>query len=511
MFKRLVKNTTIVSAGTLCSRILGLVRDIFIAKYFGTSKILEAFIVAFRLPNILRSLFAEGFSDAVATPVLSEYHKDRVQLSRVGGRLFSVFLVLMGVVTALGIILTRWLVLGIAPGFLKDPQQLELAMTFTKITFFYLFFIGLVAVINSILYALKKFAFPSFLPMLFNISLICGIIFFKQYFHNYILVISVLAAGFLQFIFAFLYLGRSGVRFKINFVQSFRDSEIVRMAKLFVPRVWSSIVYHLNVFIDTIFSSLSWIVGEGALAAVYYANRIVQLPLALIGISISQVAIVDLSGFHKDNNMKDFKELLMFSLQNILFFIIPIMCVLLFMSGELLDILFYRGDFDAHSLHITSSTLFFYSLGIFFFCGIKLLVNAFYALKDTFTPAKTSAFALILNAALSATLMFPLKIGGVALASSIAAMVNYFLLYKLLIRRIGPINWDGIRGDILKLIILGGLAGLLLKVIWLVLPYNKYIKLFVGVVLSGSVFLVVGNILKLERVIYFNRWILRKL
>jgi putative peptidoglycan lipid II flippase len=367
-----------------------------------------------------------------------------------------------------------------------------------------------VSVINSILYALKKFTFPSFLPMLFNICLICGIIFFKRYFQNYILVISVLAAGAFQFVFALGYLRYSDVHLKIDFIQSFKDREIVRMAKLFIPRVWSSVVYHLNVFIDTIFSSLSWIVGEGALAAVYYANRIVQLPLALIGISISRVAIVDLSGFHKDNNLKDFKELFIFSLRNILFFIIPIMCVFLCMSRELLEILFYRGNFDVHSLQITASTLFFYALGLFFFCGIKLLVNAFYSLKDTFTPAKTSSFSLILNVLLSGTLMFPLKIGGVALASSIAAMVNYCLLYRLLIRRIGPMNWGDTPRSVLKLSLLGLTAGFLLKVTWLVLPYNKYIKLFVGFILSGGVFLLLGTIFKVEQLKYFKRWILKK-
>ena len=510
MLKRLAKNTTVLSLGTLFCRILGLIRDILIATYFGTSKILEAFIVAFRIPNVFRSLLGEGFSDSVATPVLSEYHNQRERFLLLGRRLFSVSLVILGIVVILGILFSKYLVIVIAPGFLKDSYKLSLANIFTKITFFYLFFMGLVAVMCSFLYALKKFALPAFVPSLFSISLICGILFFRRYLHNYILVLSVLVAGLLQFLSLYLYLLSKKMRLTFEFRNSFKDKDIIRMFKLFVPRIWSSAVYHLNVFVDTIFASLSWIVGSGALAAIYYANRVIQFPLALIGVSIARVAMVDLSGFHKENNLEDFKKVLIFSFQNVLFFIIPITFLFLFMAKEIIKVVFVHGKFSTYSLFLTYPVLVSYSLGLFFFCGIKLLVNSFYSLKDTLTPAKTATFALIVNILLSAIFIFPLQVAGVALASSLAGIFNFFLLYRLLIKRIGSINWEGSLWEVVKLLILGVLTAGTTKVVWIILEYNKYIRIALSFFAGGIIFLLVGLLLKLRHFIYLKRWILRR-
>lgn len=507
MLKKVIKNTYILGLGTLCSRILGFIRDMLLASFFGTSGMLEAFIVSFRLPNMFRSIFAEGFSDSVATPVLSEYQTDKKKIFELGNHLISFFTVILIIVVVLGVIFAKFLVTIIAPGFAAESFKFNLAVSFTRITFVYLFFIGLSANIVSVLYSLKKFFIPAIVPAFLNISFIVGIIFFSRFFNNYILVICVLAAGIVQLVFLFIFLEREGFKLRFNFFKSLRESEIIRMLKLFVPRIWSSIIYHLSVLVDTMFSSLTSIVGSGALASVYYANRLIQFPFALIALSVSRVAIVDLSSYHRQGNMDDFKKLFVFSFQNIIFFIIPLVSIFLFISEDIIDVIFARGKFDMESLSMTASVLFFYSLGLFFFCSIKLLVNSFYALKDTALPAKIAAVSLIVNVILSAVLMFPLKISGVALGSSLAAAFNFFFLYYFLRKRIGKIDWQDTRGQFFKIIFLSVIMGAGAHIFLSFLTLNKYMNMFIIVTFLAVVFITGGHILGLRQINYLKRWI----
>jgi len=510
MLKRIIKNTYILGLGTLSSRVLGFIRDILIANFFGTTGILEAFIVSFRLPNIFRSVFAEGFSDSVATPILSEHQDDKERIFEIGNHLISLFAVILLVATILGIIFAKFLVTLIAPGFLAESFKFNLAVSFTRITFTYLFFIGLSANIISVLYSLKKFFIPAINPVFLNISFIVGIIFFSRSRESYILVVCVLVAGLIQLIFPFIFLKREGFILRFNFFKSLRNSEVIRMLKLFIPRVWSSIVYHLSVFIDTMFSSLVSIVGQGALASVYYANRLIQFPFALIALSISRVAIVDLSSYHHKGNMDDFKKLFVFSLQNIIFFIIPLVSFFLFASKDIINVIFTRGKFDINSLSMTASVLFFYSFGLFFFCGIKLLVNSFYALKDTTLPAKTATISLFINIILSAILMFPLKIGGVALASSLAAAFNFGLLYYWLIKRIGKIDFQNTKAQFLRILLLSIVIGITARVLLDSLTFNKYTNMLIVVISLLGIFIIGGYILGIKQINYLKKWALER-
>lgn len=510
MLRKAIKNTYILSLGTLFSRILGFIRDVLIANFFGTADILEAFLVAFRLPNIFRSLFAEGFSDSVATPVLSEYQKDKRKIFDIGSNLVSLSVVALLIVTFLGIVFAKQFVMLIAPGFIAEGAKFNLAVSFTRITFIYLFFIGLSSAIISILYSLKKFFAPAFTPAFLNISFIVGILFFSRFFKNYILAICVVAAGILQLVFPFISLKKEGFVCRFNLFRALADKQIRRMLKLFIPRIWSSLVYHMSIYIDTIFSSLSFIVGQGALAAVYYANRLIQFPFALIALSIARVAIVDLSSYHSRGNMEEFKKLFVFSFQNIIFFIVPISLVFAFIPRGIIEVVFARGKFGSHSLDMTSLVFFFYSLGLFFFCGIKLLVNSFYSLKDTKLPAKTATLALLVNIALSAILMFTLGISGVALGSSLAAMFNFFLLYYFLKKRIGYIDWQDTGKQFLKVFILGIVTGLSCRFILDTLLVGKYLRMSIALVSGLFIFILGGYLLGLRHISYLKQWILKR-
>jgi putative peptidoglycan lipid II flippase len=510
MFKKIIKDTSILGSGTLFSRFLGFIRDILIAKFFGTSSYLEAFIVAFRLPNIFRSVFAEGFADSVAIPHLAKYQEDKVRLFKLSNNLLSLLTVFILLFTLVGVVFSKYLIILIAPGFLNDPAKFTLTVSFVRITFFYLFMIGLSANINAILYALKKFFVPAITGAFLNISFIVGLLFFNKYFKEYILVICVIVAGILQVVSPFFSLKKEGFYLRFNLAASFKDKELIRMLKLFIPRIGSSIIYHLSVIIDTIFASFTKIVGEGALAAIYYSNRLIQLPLAIIALSISRVAVVDLSSYATHNNLEDFKKLFVFSFQNIIFFVIPICSLFIFVPNGIIDTIFKRGEFGLSSLRITSSVLFFYSFGLFFFCAIKLLVNTFYSLKDTFTPTKTSFLSLFINVVLSAFLIFPLKIGGVALGSSLAAMFNFFLLYHYLVKKIGKIDWTDTKSQLIKVIVLSIIIGILSRFLWNIIFLHKYLKMIIISLVTLSMLIFGGLLLDLKQIKYMKKMVLKK-
>ena len=507
MLKKITKNISLLSFGTGISMFLGLVRDILIANLFGTSAILEAFIISFRIPNLFRSIFGEGFSDSVATPVLSEFKDDREKLFKVGQNLISLSAVVLLLFTALGMICAKFFVIVIAPGFLSDPYRLSMATSFTRITFLYLFFIGLSVNSFSILYVLKRFFVPSVTPAFLNISFIVGLLFLSRFFEQYILVACVLTGGVLQLIFPFWFLRKEGFRFGFNPKSILHDQTLKRMLKLFPPRLISSIVYQLSVVIDTILASFSQIVGAGAVAALWFANRYVHLPLALFVHAICRVAIVDFSYYHSQNNLVDFKKLFVFSFQNVIFFIVPVSVVYSFLSQPIISVVLMRGDFDTQSLAMTSSALFFYSFGLFFFCGIKLLVNSFYALKDTVTPAKITAISLAANVLFSLLLMFPLKIGGIALGSSLAAMLNFFILYRILVQKIGVFDWGDTRSQFIKVLLLSIIVVSVGRLLYDFLPFNRYMKALIAGVSCFSAFLMGGYFLRLKQIDFVKKWI----
>ncbi|HIE36319.1 MAG TPA: murein biosynthesis integral membrane protein MurJ [Candidatus Omnitrophica bacterium] len=509
MFKKIIKNTYLLGSGTLLSRVLGFVRDVLIAKFFGTTFTLEAFLVAFRISNLFRSVFAEGFFDSVATPYLAQVYKDKTRLFLVSNRLLSFSLVFLSFFILTAIFLSKYLIIFFAPGFLREAQKFNLTLLFLRLTFFYLFFIVIATNFTSLLYASRKFFLPAINPVFLNLSFIVGVFFFFSYFRHYILVICVLAAGVLQTIFPFFILKKEGFKFYFDLFGVFKDKEIIKMFKLFIPRLGSSMIYHFSVLIDTIFSSLTFLVGKGGLAAIYYANRLIQFPLAIIAFSISKVAIVDLSSYAYENKLNDFKKLFVFSFQNLLFFILPVTFLFLFLPHGLIEIIFKRGKFDLYSLKITTNVLFYYGWGLFFFCGIKLLVNSFYALKDTLTPTKTAFFSLLLNAILSGILIFPLKIGGVALGSSISAMFNFFLLYFLLLKKIGKIDWQDTKIQFIKIVFLSILIGIVSRIVWDLFILPKYFKILIILIVNLLILLGGGYFLKVKQTDYLKRWLIK--
>lgn len=469
--RSLVKSMSIISLGTLSSRILGFVRDIIIAKFLGTGMKADAFFVAFRIPNLLRELVGEGASNAAVVPVFSEYvHKeDKEELSRLMSIVLTLAAVSLTVMTLLGIFLTPWIVKIMAPGFLADPEKYSLTVFLTQLMFPYLVLIGLTAYSMGILYSLRSFTAPAFAPCLLNVALIASVfvVVLMKGEVVYGLSVGVLAGGVLQLMMQTRALAKKGMKFV--FPKTFNHPGLIKIGQLLFPRMLGAGVYELNIFVDTFCASLASVVGVGGISAIYYANRLVQFPMGIVGVAFASAALPTFSSLVVTKDLQKLKETVLFAVENILFVMFPCSILLMILSAPVVKLLFQRGEFTAYSTGITSTALLFYSVGLFGFGATKILVSVFYAFQDTKTPVKVGAVCLLINASLNFILMYPLKVGGIALASSIAGITNFIILFYLLDRKL-----EGMRGELdkfmLKIFGASLVMGLTVLMLWVKLP-----------------------------------------
>lgn len=513
--KSITKSASIIGGFTFLSRILGFLRDIVIAGLLGTGLQAQAFVVSFRIPNLIRELVGEGATNAAFVPVFSEYivRKDKEQLWQVVRFILSLFLAFLAIVTVLGIALAPWIVRIIAPGFIKDINKLDLTIRLTRLMFPYLILIGLTAYCMGILNTFRSFAIPAFGPCLLNFSLIFSALLSYRYLSEpvYGLAIGVLLGGILQLAVQLPPVYRRGFKLK-GLTFQFRHPAVIKATNLLIPRAFGSIIYQLNVFIDTICASLSFIVGEGAIAALYYANRIIQFPLAIFGIAISTASLPVMSQQAAAQDIQRLKNTVSFSLRNIFLIMLPSSMGLFLLSQPIIKILFERGSFSSYSSSITSWALLFYSLGLTSYGAVKVLSSCFYSLQDTRTPVKVTGFCLIINLVLNIILMWHLKVGGLALASSISATVNFLLLFNILQKRIGRLNQSQIRNSLLRILLATAIMGLGLNFIWqnLFLNLAEIIRLILAILLSAGIFILSCSVLKVEELRVLIKWCLKR-
>ena len=451
--RHVVKSAGVIGGFTGISRILGFIRDMLIASVFGTGIGAEAFVVSFKIPNLLRDLVAEGAANAAFVPVFSECRQKKPADY---WKLVSTVLWVMGtvllVLSALGVFFTPQIVRLLAPGFVHsaDAEKLPLTIALTRLMFPYLFLIGLSALAMGVLNSLKEFTSSAIGPALLNVSMIVTALFFEKKYGPIALVVGVLAGGVLQLAFQIPPLLRSGFRFE---KPDFGHEYVKKIARLLVPRALGSGLYQINVLVDSILASFEKIVGAGGQSALYYSNRLFQLPLAVLGLSPAQAVLPTFSTQAAKGDMEAFKKTVSMAIRSILFVILPASVGLVVLSEPIVRIIFEHGKFDAYSTSITSSALFYYSFGLLSCAMIKIFANAFYALQDTRTPVKIMLFSVSLNVVLSLLFMFPMKIGGLTFASSISATANMGLLYHFLIRRIGVLDEKRIVDGLVKVLI----------------------------------------------------------
>ena len=512
--RSILKSTSILSLGTLTSRILGFIRDVILAKIFGTTESADSFFVAFRLSNLWRDLLGEGATNAAVVPVLSEYAgkdpKDNSTLWRLVSIVFVFFAVILSLITLLGIIAAPAIVRLMAPGFTADQDKLMLTVRLTRLLFPYLILIGLTAYSMGILYTLRSFWWPAFSPCLLNGAMIISALLASRTMKEPIvgLAAGVLAGGVLQFAAQITALKKLGMRWV-------RPERMIhpgckKIGKLLLPRLLGSGVYQLNIFVDTLCASLATVVGAGGVSAIYYANRIIQFPQGIFGVALASVLLPSLSGFALKGDREALKKTLVFSLKNIFLVMFPVSSICLVLSFPIIRILFERGEFNPYSTGITANALLFYAFGLGGYGGVKIMTTAFYAMQDTLTPVKVGAFCFLINAALNFLLMGPLKVGGIALASSIAVSVNFLILFFLMDRKLA-----GLREGMLHYVLRLGLASLGMGVVvlwsWTHIGIgNEFFRLLLAGSLGGGTFMGLSFILGIEGVVRITRWVFQK-
>ena len=506
--KSLIKSTGTISIAVVISRVLGLIRDIVIAGCFGTAVYAQAFVVAFRIPNLLRDLVGEGATNAAFVPVLTDEltKKGKGEFFRLAQVILNIMLLVLLVLTIAGIIAAPIIVRLIAPGFTVDKEKFELTVKLTKVLFPFLLLVGLWAYAMGILNSLGKFSASAFGPCLLNLSIILCAKWFGE--NVFGLASGVLAGGILQLFIQFPSLYSSGWRFRITTEISHPKAK--RIGSLLIPRALGACVYQVDVFISTILASLSWIVGEGAVPALYYANRLWQLPLAIFGIALAQAALPTMSKHVALNDTAKLKDTLSFSLKVLAFILIPSSAGLMVLSAPITRVLLERGAFTAYSTGITANALFFYSIGLVTCGGVKVLVSAFYSMHDTMTPVKTAFFALAVNIILSLTLMFPLKLGGLALATSVSSIFNFVILYILLEKRLGDIGTKAMLDSVIRVTISSVVMVLALKMFLSALPRLNIITLSLTIAAGILTFLTSSFLLNVKELKDFISWITKK-
>lgn len=485
----IIKSTSILSLGTLTSRILGFLRDVVLARLLGTALQADAFFVAFKIPNLFRDLVGEGATNAAVVPVFSEYlvKKDQKAFNHFASVVFFLTVMILSVLTVLGICLAPYIVRLMVPGFMAEPGKLQLTIELTRWMFPYLFFIGLTAFSMGILFTFRSFKAPAFAPCLLNVSLIASALIAGSVMRRPVfgLVVGVLIGGILQFLIQLPSLFKTGLR--LHRPENLWHPGARKIGRLLIPRLLGSGVYQLTVLIDTFCASLAGIVGAGGISAIYYSNRIIQFPMGIFGVALASAVLPSLSGLATKNDTAAVKKTIVFSLENIFFVMCPSTVILFLLAHPIIRVLFQRGAFDAYSTGITSWALSFYALGLFSFGGIKILVTAFHALQDTKTPVKVAAMCLCINAVLNFLLMWPFKIGGIALASAISGSVDFLVLFFILEKRLGGLN-SGLLRYFGKVSLAAGLTGAAVFLSWHYFSLGQGIVQLIFCGIGGMIF-----------------------
>lgn len=416
---------------TMVSRVFGFIRDMVTASLFGAGAAFDAFSVAFKIPNFMRRLFAEGSFSQAFVPVLSEYQKLKSQeevkrfIDAVTGTLGITLLF----VTAVGIITAPWLVHIFAPGFDTQGDRYDLAVTMLRITFPYLLLISLTAMSGAILNTYSRFGVAAFTPIFLNLSMICASIYLAPQFSKPIIGLAwgVFIAGFIQLLFQVPFLKRMNLLPwpKINF----RDHGVRRVLKLMVPALFGVSVGQINLLVDTLFAS---ILVVGSVSWLYYSDRLMEFPLGVFGVAISTVILPHLSRHHASQSHHSFSLTIDWALRAVLLVGVPAGVFMAMISGPLLSTLFQYRKFDAHAVMMAKQSLSMFAIGITPFMLVKVLAAGFYAKQDMRTPVKIGVVAMISNMILNFSLIWSLAHAGIALSTSLAAVINSGLLFYYL-------------------------------------------------------------------------------
>jgi putative peptidoglycan lipid II flippase len=423
----LLRSLATVSSMTLISRILGFVRDTVIARIFGAGLFTDAFFVAFRIPNLLRRLFAEGAFSQAFVPILAEYRNQR---GTEGTRLLvdhvSALLALaLFAVTVLGVITAPFIVYISAPGFFAVPDKFAITVELLRITFPYILFISLVSLAGGILNTWSRFSVPAFTPTLLNLSFIACAFWLAPYMNPPVkaLAWAVFIGGVLQLAFQIPHLARLGLlpRFRLDF----SDEGVWRILKLMGPAVFGVSISQVSLLINTIFASF---LATGSVSWLYYADRLMEFPAGMLGVALGTILLPSLSKHYVDQSAEEYSRLLDWGLRLTLLLALPAAVALALLAVPLVTSLFYYGAFTANDVWMTRQALVAYSVGLLGMIFVKVLAPGFYARQNIRTPVKIAVVTLIATQLMNLVFIWPLRHAGLALAISLGACLNAGLL-----------------------------------------------------------------------------------
>lgn len=428
MSKSLLRSTAVVSGMTFISRILGFIRDVVYARFFGAGMDTDAFFVAFKIPNFMRRLFAEGAFSQAFVPVFSQYrtqrHHDELQelVDRVAGTLGLILFA----VTATGVFAAPVLIWIFAPGFVDDPDKYALTVEMLRITFPYLLFISLTAFAGGILNSCGRFAVPALTPVLLNICLIVAAVWISPYLEEPVMALAwgVFVAGLIQLLFQIPYL--KALKLLPHPRWGWYSEGVQRILRLMLPALFGSSVAQVNLLFDTLLASF---LVTGSVSWLYYSDRLVEFPLGIFGVALATVILPSLSQKHAAASSEAFSHTLDWALRWVLLIGTPATVALMILSGPLLSALFQYGEFGAEDVRMASRSLMAYSLGLLAFMLVKVLAPGFYARQDTRTPVRIGIIAMLSNMVFNVILIFPLAHVGLALATSLSSYLNAGLLF----------------------------------------------------------------------------------
>lgn len=441
--ERVNKAAGVVGSATLLSRILGYVRDMVMASFFGAGLASDAFIAAFRIPNMLRRLFGEGSLSIAFVPVFTDClnRQGRDEAERLANSAIRLLAVVLSVAAVLGVFGAPLLVHLLAYGFTDLPEKYDLCVKLTRITFPYIAFIGLVALCMGILNVLGHFAAPALAPVLLNLGMIGSLIGVSWMSSSLTvrvtgLAVGVLIGGLMQVGFQVPFLIKHRIRFWRP--TSLWHPEMANVFKLMGPAVFGAAVYQINHIVGTLLGSL---LAQGSISYLYYADRLVQFPLGVFAIALATAVLPTLSQQASNRQWSALRETFRHAMQLVFFISLPAMVGLIVLREPIVSLLFQRGEFDLQTTRLTASALLYYAVGLWAFSAVRIVLNTFYALMDTRTPVIVAIISIAVNALCGVILMWPMKHNGLALALSMASILNLVLLTLALRRKLGALGW----------------------------------------------------------------------
>lgn len=499
---KIARGAVVVSSATMVSRILGYVRDMVIARFFGAGMAADAFFVAFRIPNTLRELVGEGALSASFIPVFTEQmgQDKKRDAWKMAASLLNLMVIFLTVVTIIGILLSPYLIRIMAPGFAQIPHKMELTVFLNRLMFPYIFMLSLAALFMGILNSMGHFSTPALSPVFLNIALIiCALLLSPRLSQPAVaLAIGVLLGGVGQLALQFIVAFKKGFRFMKY--MDIRNPSLRRVLLLMLPSSAGLAVSQVNHFVSTFLASF---LQQGSVSYLFYSMRMVSLPNGLIGVALGTVILPTFSEVAARKDMGELRENFSFALRLSFFMTLPVLVIYLFFGVPMIQVLFERGLFDRQATLYTAQALLYYSLGLIFTVSNRIMIPTFYALQDTKTPVKISMITVASNVGLSIALVYPLSFCGLALATSLSSLLSFILLLWYLRKKVGRLDGKKIFRSWSKTVAASAAMALAAILYVYFVPIISHPRLLVrafwlalGFILSAGVYTVVAYLLK---------------